>query len=295
MFKKSRLRWRGLGAALAAAGVAAVLSLPVAAQRGGSLVIKGSDTMVNLSQAWAEAYMQSHPGASISVTGGGSGTGIAAFLNGTCDIANSSRAMSAREIDQAKQRNMVPKATTCALDGLAIAVHGSNSLDSIAMDQVAGIFTGKITDWAKVGGRPGRIVALSRESNSGTHVFFKEHVLDNAQYGAAVLFLPSTKAIQQEISNNAAAIGYGGEAYFKNKPNLKILPVSSKKGAPAIYPSNENVSNRKYPISRGLFMYTAGAPKGLAADFIKFCLSPQGQQIVNQIGYVPLPGHRASN
>jgi phosphate transport system substrate-binding protein len=294
MSKKSRLRWRGLGAALAAAGVAAVLSLPVAAQRAGSLVIKGSDTMVNLSQAWAEAYMQSHPNANISVTGGGSGTGIAAFLNGTCDIANASRPMSAREIDQAKQRNMVPKATTCALDGLAIAVNGSNSLDSISMDQLAGIFTGKITDWGRVGGRPGKIIVLSRESNSGTHVFFKEHVLDNGQYAASALFLPSTKAIQQEITNNPAAIGYGGEAYFKNKPNVKVLPVAPKKGAPAIYPSNENVSSRKYPISRGLLMYTAGAPKGLAADFIKFCLSPQGQQIVNQIGYTPLPGHRAS-
>lgn len=295
MSKQSRLHWRGLGAALAALGVAAVLSLPVAAQKGGSLVIKGSDTMVNLSQAWAEAYMQGHPGASISVTGGGSGTGIAAFLNGTCDIANASRPMSVREIDQAKQRNMVPKATTGALDGLAIAVNSSNSLSSITMPDLAAIFTGKVSDWGRVGGRPGRIIVLSRESNSGTHVFFKEHVLENAQYAAAALFLPSTKAIQQEISNNTAAIGYGGEAYFKNKPNVKILPVARKKGGPAIYPSNENVSNNTYPISRGLFMYTAGAPKGLAGDFIKFCLSPQGQQIVNQIGYVPLPGRRASN
>jgi phosphate transport system substrate-binding protein len=294
MLKQFRLRWRGLGAVLAAVGVAAVLSPPVAAQRGGSLVIKGSDTMVNLSQAWAEAYMKSHPGASISVTGGGSGVGIAAFLNGTCDIANASRPMSQREIDQAKQRNMVPKATTGALDGLAIAVNSSNSLDSITMPDLASIFTGKTTDWGKIGGRPGRIVVLSRESNSGTHVFFKEHVLNNAQYAASALFLPSTKAIQQELSNNQAAIGYGGEAYFKNKPNVKILPVATKKGAPAIYPSNENVSSHKYPISRGLFMYTAGAPKGLAADFIKFCLSPEGQQIVSQIGYVPLPGRRAS-
>jgi phosphate transport system substrate-binding protein len=255
-------------------------------------VIKGSDTMVNLSQAWAEAYMGSHPGTSISVTGGGSGTGIAAFLNGTCDIANASRPMSSREIDQAKQRNTLPKATTCALDGLAIAVHSSNSLDSIPVPELAGIFTGKITDWGKVGGRPGKIVALSRESNSGTHVYFKEHVLKNAQYGSGVLFLPSTKAIQQEISTNPGSIGYGGEAYFKNKANLKILPVAAKKGATPVYPSNENVANGSYPISRGLYMYTAGTPKGLAGDFIKFCLSPEGQRIVAQIGYVPLPGRR---
>jgi phosphate transport system substrate-binding protein len=290
MRKLIRRRPRALGAVLAALGVAAVAALPVAAQKGGSLVIKGSDTMVNLSQAWAEAFMRANPDASISVSGGGSGTGIAAFLNGTCDIANSSRAMSAREIDQAKQRNMVPKATTCALDGLAIAVNSANSLDSIDVSALAGIFTGKISDWSRVGASPGRIVALSRESNSGTHVYFKEHVLKNAQYGAQCLFLPSTKSIQQEISGNKMAIGYGGEAYFKNKPNVKILPVATKKGAKPVYPSNENVANHSYPISRGLYMYTAGSPKGLAGQFIKFCLSPEGQQIVQQIGYVPLPG-----
>jgi phosphate transport system substrate-binding protein len=279
-----------LGAGLAVALAAGLAALPVAAQKSGTLVIKGSDTMVNLAQAWAEAYMQKNPGAAISVTGGGSGTGIAAFLNGTCDIANASRPMSAREIEQAKQRNTLPKATTCALDGLAVAVHSSNSIDSITIPDLAGIFGGKITDWSRVGASPGKIVALSRESNSGTHVYFKERVLNNGQYGAQVLFMPSTKAIQQEISGNARAIGYGGEAYFKNKPNVKVLPVASKKGGTPVYPSNENVASKKYPISRGLFMYTAGSPRGLAGDFIKFCLSPEGQRIVTQIGYVPLPG-----
>jgi phosphate transport system substrate-binding protein len=289
MFTHSRSRGRHFVAAIAVALAGAVATLPVAAQRGGRLVIKGSDTMVNLSQAWAESFMEKNPGAAISVTGGGSGTGIAAFLNGTCDIANCSRPMSAREIDQAKQRNVLPKGTTGALDGLAIAVHASNSLDSISVPEIAGIFLGRTTDWAKVGASPGRIVALSRESNSGTHVYFKEHVLDNGQYGSQVLFMPSTKAIQQEISSNARAIGYGGEAYFKNKPNLKILPVAAKKGGKPVYPSNENVANKSYPISRGLFMYTAGTPRGLAGEFIKFCLSPEGQKIVAQIGYVPLP------
>jgi phosphate transport system substrate-binding protein len=295
MVKTSLRRPRVVGALLAAVGVGAMLALPVSAQRGGTLAIKGSDTMVNLSQAWAEAFMQKNPSASISVTGGGSGTGIAAFLNGTCDIANASRPMSAREIDQSKQRNVLPKATTCALDGLAIAVNSSNTLASIVMDQLAGIFSGKIADWSRIpNAGSGRIVALSRESNSGTHVYFKEHVLNNGQYGSSVLFMPSTKAIQQELSNNRAAIGYGGEAYFKNKQNVKILPVATKKGAPAVYPSNENVANKSYPISRGLYMYTPGSPKGLAGEFIKFCLSPEGQRIVQQIGYVPLPNRRAS-
>jgi phosphate transport system substrate-binding protein len=244
--------------------------------------------MINLSQAWAEAFMQKNPGARISITGGGSGTGIAALLNGTCDIANASRPMSPKEIEQAKQRNVLPKATTCALDGLAVAVNSANSIDSIDLGTLAGIFAGKIADWGRVGASPGRIVVLSRESNSGTHVYFKEHVLKNAQYGRQVLFMPSTKAIQQEISTNKMAIGYGGEAYFKNKPNVKILPVAAKKGGTPVYPSNENVASGKYPISRSLLMITPGKPRGLAARFISFCLSPEGQAVVARVGYVPL-------
>jgi phosphate transport system substrate-binding protein len=278
---------------LAAAAVAvggALLSSPVCAQK--SLNLKGSDTMVNLSQAWAEAFMKANPGTSISVTGGGSGTGIAAFLNGTCDMANSSRPMSQREIDQARTRNVFPKANVVALDGLAVIVHSSNPLQNLTTQQVAAIYTGQISDWSQVGGRPGRIVVLSRETSSGTYVFFREHVLGNRPYRADAQLMPSTRAIQQEISNNANAIGYGGEAYFKSKPNCKILPISAAKGKPAIYPSNENVTSMKYPISRELYVYSRGTPSGLAAKFIKFCRSAPGQEIVEQIGYVPLPGPR---
>jgi phosphate transport system substrate-binding protein len=263
---------------------------PASAQK--SLSVKGSDTMVNLSQAWAEAFMKSHSGASISVTGGGSGTGIAAFLNGTCDLANSSRAMSQREIDQARPRNVYPKANTVAMDGLAIAVHSSNPVQSLTTAQIAGIYTGSISDWKQVGGRPGRIVVLSRESSSGTYAFMREHIMGNRPYRADAQLMPSTRAIQQEISNNPNAIGYGGEAYFKGKPNLKILLVSSANGKSGVYPSNDNVTSGKYPISRPLYVYSRGTPTGLAAQFIRFCQSPEGQQIVEQIGYVPLRGSR---
>jgi phosphate transport system substrate-binding protein len=262
------------------------------AQKKGTIVIKGSDTMVNLGAAWAEAYMKQNPSVSVSVTGGGSGTGIAAFLNGTCDIAQSSRPMSIREVDASKQRNVLPKRTPVALDGLAVVVHTSNPLDSLSKDQVAAIFTGRISDWSQVGGKAGRIVVLSRESNSGTHVFFRENVMGNLNYRPDALMMPSTKAIQQEVTNNPNAIGYGGEAYFKGRPNCKLLPIAPKKGAEPVAPTNANVISGKYPISRPLNFYTPGAPKGLVGDFVKFCLSEAGQRIVEQVGYVPLPAKK---
>jgi phosphate transport system substrate-binding protein len=277
-----------LAAAAVAVGAGALLGGPASAQK--SLTVKGSDTMVNLSQAWAEAFMKANPGTSISVTGGGSGTGIAAFLNGTTDLANASRPMSQSEIERARSRGVFPKANAVALDGLAVAVHSSNPVQNLTLQQVAGIYNGAISDWSQVGGRAGKIVVLSRESSSGTYGFFRELVLKNRPYRPDAQLMPSTRAIQQELSNNPNAIGYGGEAYFKNKPNVKILSISPGKGKPAIYPSNENVTTGKYPIARPLYVYSRGTPKGLAAQFISFCRSPQGQQIVEQIGYVRLGG-----
>ncbi len=292
--RRNRLnsRWQFAAAAIAV-GAGVLLGGPASAQK--ALSVKGSDTMVNLSQAWAEAFMKSHPGMSISVTGGGSGVGIAAFLNGTTDLANASRPMSQREIDQARTRNVFPKANVVAMDGLAIAVHSGNPVQSLTTAQLAGIYTGSITDWKQVGGHPGRIVVLSRESSSGTYAFLREHILANRPYRADAQLMPSTRAIQQEITNNANAIGYGGEAYFKGKPNVKVLPISSGSGKAPVYPTNENVTSRKYPIARDLYVYSRGTPSGLAAQFIKFCQGDQGQQIVEQIGYVPLKGSRRAS
>jgi phosphate transport system substrate-binding protein len=283
-------RRRHLVAAATVLGAGTLLAGPVSAQK--SLSVKGSDTMVNLAQAWAEAFMKANPGTSISVTGGGSGTGIAAFLNGTTDLANASRPMSQREIEQARTRGVFPKANAVALDGLAIAMHASNSVQSLTTQQLAGIYTGAINDWSQVGGRPGRIVVLSRESSSGTYAFLREHILGNRPYRPDAQLMPSTRAIQTEISNNPNAIGYGGEAYFKGKPNIKIVAISAGKGKPAISPTNANVTSGKYPISRSLFIYSRGTPSGLAAKFISFARSAQGQEIVKQIGYVPLSGSR---
>jgi phosphate transport system substrate-binding protein len=256
---------------------------------GRSLQIKGSDTMVNLSQAWAEAFMNSHPGPSVSVTGGGTGTGIAALLNGTCDLANASRPMSEKEMQLARSKNIDPQTHDVAMDGLAIAVHSSNPIKSLAMPQLARIYTGKIDDWQQVGSKAGKIVVLSRESSSGTYVFFREHVMDNEPYRPDALLLPSTRAIEQELSQNPNGIGYGGEAYFNGKPSLKILPISAGEGKPAISPSNENVTSGKYPVARKLYVYSSGEPTGVAAEFLQFCRGPEGQKIVEQIGYVPLP------
>lgn len=255
---------------------------------GQRLQIKGSDTMVNLSQAWAEAFMKAHPGTSISVTGGGTGTGIAAFLNGTTDLVNASRPMKEAEIAQAKAKGLEPVQHDVAVDGLAIAVHQNNPIKSLTMQQLSDIYTGKISDWGQVGGNPGKIVVLSRESSSGTYVFFREHVMDDQPYRPDAQLLPSTRAIEQELSGNVNAIGYGGEAYFKGKPNIKVLPISAAPGKPAVYPSNENVISGQYPVARKLYVYSAGTPSGLAAEFIEFCRGPEGQKIVEQIGYVPL-------
>jgi len=252
------------------------------------LVIKGSDTMVNLSQAWAEAYMKAKPGTQLSVTGGGTGTGVAALLNGTCDIANASREMTAAEIDRAKQRAFIPVPTACALDGLAIAVHSSNSLSKISIPELGRIFAGGANDWSAIGGKGGRMVVLSRESSSGTYVYFRDNVLGGKNYRSDALLMPSTKAIATEIAKNPNAIGYGGEAYFRGKAGVKIIPVSKKAVGDAIMPTDESVKNRSYPISRELYMYTPGKPKGGAADFIKFCLSPEGQKVVSEVGYTPI-------
>jgi phosphate transport system substrate-binding protein len=283
---KKCLTRRTLGA-LALAGLVLAGTHTAEAQKK-TLVIKGSDTLVNLSQAWAEAYMEKKPGSAISVTGGGTGTGIAAFVNGTCDIANASRPMSVSEIDRSKARGVIPVATSCALDGLAIAVHSSNPIDKISLSQIAKIYTGQTSDWSQAGGKSGKIVVLSRESSSGTYVYFRDFVLKGKNYRSDALLMPSTKAIAQQLASNPSAIGYGGEAYFRGQKNIKIVPVSAKDGGEAVMPTDETVQNKKYPISRPLFMYTPGKPTGMAADFIKFCLSPEGQKLVSEVGYTPI-------
>ncbi|MEI6519997.1 MAG: PstS family phosphate ABC transporter substrate-binding protein [bacterium] len=267
----------------------AVISLLIAA---GSviagIVVKGSDTMAMLGQGWAEAYTQSHPGADISVQGGGSGTGIAALIAGSCDICQASRAIKEKEIDKCRERNIYPVATTVAMDGVAFAVNSANPIKSLTMEQLKGIYTGQITNWNQVGGNDMKIVVLSRENSSGTYAYVQEFVLGNARYASTALMMPTTKAIQAEVANNARAIGYGGEAYFKNKASVKVLTIAAKAGATPVYPTDDNVRSKKYPISRPLFFYTNGKPAGQVKNFVNFCLSEEGQTIAEKLGYVAL-------
>lgn len=257
----------------------------------GSIQIKGSDTMVNLGQAWAEAFMKKYPKTNVAVTGGGSGTGIAALINGTCDIAESSRAMKDKEKQQAKEKGRNPIEFVVGLDGLAVVVHPSNSISQLTTDQLRNIFMGTATNWKDVGGNDQSITILSREVNSGTHVYFKEHVLRKGndkgpeEYASSALLMSSSQAIADEVAQNKSAIGYYGMGYIS--PKQKALAVSQKGGS-FISPSLATVKNGTYPISRPLFMYTAGAPQGLVKTFIDFVLSAEGQEIVKKLDFVPI-------
>jgi len=272
--------------------VLGVLGASSSLAAGNSIQIKGSDTMVNLGQAWAEAYMGKHPDAFVAVTGGGSGTGIAALLSGTCDIAESSRSIKKEEINQAKAKGIMPTEFIVGLDGLAVVVNPANPVGQLTIDQLADIFTGKIKNWKEVGGRDLPIVLLSREVNSGTHVYFKENVLRKGDAKSTVEFAPeallmsSSQAIADEIAQNTGAIGYYGMGYI-NKTQ-KAVAVAKDNAGPYYTPTLENVVSKKYYISRPLIFYTNGEPKGALKDIIDFVFSPEGQQIVKDTDFVPV-------
>jgi phosphate transport system substrate-binding protein len=261
-------------------------------QQASSIQIKGSDTMVNLGQAWAEAFMRAHPDVSVAVTGGGSGTGIAALLSKTCDIAELSRELKPEEIAMARDKGFDPKQITVALDGLAVVVHPANPVSRLTLDQLAAIFSGSVRNWKEVGGSDLPIVVLSREVNSGTHVYFKEHVLrrnqkeSQVEFAANALMLSSSQAIADEVTQNSGAIGYFGMGYISAKE--KALAIAKDAAAPFIQPTIDNVLSQAYPISRPLLMVSRGQPRGLVADFLNFVLSPEGQKIVIKIDFVPV-------
>ncbi|MGD1045436.1 MAG: phosphate ABC transporter substrate-binding protein [Bacteroidota bacterium] len=257
-----------------------------------NLQIKGSDTMVNLGQAWAEEYMKQNPGTSIAVTGGGSGTGITGLINSTCDVAEVSREMKESEIELVASKGSAPQKIVVALDGLAVVVNPANKISELTIDQLADIFTGRIKNWKELGGRDAKIVLLSREVNSGTHVYFKEHVLRHGkadgkeEFAAEALLLSSSQAIADEVAQNQDAIGYYGMGYITAKE--KAIKVAKDKNSPYEAPTMENVISGAYPISRPLLMYTKGEPQGLAKTFIDYVLSPAGQQIVKKLDFVPV-------
>lgn len=258
----------------------------------GSIQIKGSDTMVNLAQAWAEEFSKNNPGINAAVTGGGSGTGIAALISGTADIAISSRTMKDKEINKAKASGIEPNEIKTALDGLAVVAHPSNPVSRLTIGQLSDIFTGKIKNWKEVGGTNLPIVILSREVNSGTHVYFKEHVVRKGdeksveEFSPAALLMPSSQAIADEIAQNPNAIGYYGMGYISSKQ--KVIAVAKDANSPYTIPAIGNVQDNSYPISRPLLIYTKGQPQGVIKAFVDFVLSAQGQEIVKKIDFVPI-------
>jgi phosphate transport system substrate-binding protein len=256
------------------------------------VTVKGSDTLVILAGRWAEVFMKTHPGKTVQVTGGGSGTGLAALIGGSCEIASSSRQIKAQEISLAQKKGVEPKEFKVALDGLAVVVNPNNPVSKLTLDQLAGIFTGKITNWKEVGGSDAKIVVLSREVNSGTHVYFKEHVLrkndakSQEEFSADALLLSSSQAIADEVKQNQDAIGYYGMGYIGK--DHKAIDVAKDSSSAYVSPTTANVISGAYPISRPLYIYVNGEPKGAVKDFLDYILSADGQAIVSKVDFVPI-------
>ncbi len=275
-----------------AAAMAVALSAPPSPFAGadelkGALQIKGSDTMVNLCQAWAEAFMARHPQVTVAITGGGSGTGIAALISGTCDLVSSSRQMTDKEKTQIIARGRTWREWTVALDGLAVVVHPSNPVKQLTVSQLADLFTGRVRNWKEMGGANRAVVLLSREVNSGTHVYFKEHVLGAGQeFAPEALLMPSSQAIADEAAANPDAVGYYGMGYLN--PKNRTVAVARTAADAYVVPSEANVRSGAYPIARPLFFYSLNEPQGLVKTFLDFAQSPEGQAIVQKMDFVPI-------
>lgn len=250
------------------------------------LKIKGSDTVLPLTQTEAEEYMKKNKSASIMVTGGGSGVGVAALMNGTTDIAQSSRSLKMDEKLKLKDAGKAYKEIIIAYDALAVIVHPSNKVSQLTREQIESIYTGKIKNWKEVGGADMKIVAYSRETSSGTYEFFKEHVLNKKNFAPFALLMPATGAIVQSVSQTKGAIGYVGLAYIET--NIKTIKVSYDSGKTYVSPTVAAAKNKSYPISRPLYYYYLTSVENTVSPFVKFVLSPTGQQLVLKTGYVPV-------
>lgn len=254
--------------------------------------ISGSDTMVNLALAWAERYQQEHPDVRISVTGGGSGSGISALINGTVDIANASRAIKKEELQKALEAGYHPQEFVVARDAIAIIVHPQNPISQLTLQQISAIYRGEINNWRELGGEDRPIVRLSRETNSGTHVYFLESVVrlgnskDKTIFSPDTLLLPSSEGIISEVSDNPNAIGYDGLGYVT--PDVKVIAVARERDLPYVLPSVATVNDRSYPIARDLYMYTREQPEGYIKAYLNWIVSPPAQEIVVTLGFVSL-------
>lgn len=249
------------------------------------LTIKGSDTMVILAQKWAEAFMERHPGASVQVSGGGSGTGLAALINGTTTLATASREIQPVERRAlADRRGVDATETPVAIDAIAVYVHEDNPIPRLTRAQLEAIFRGRVTEWKALGPDLGPIVLYSRENSSGTYLFFKERILGGYDFAARVQTLPGTAAVINAVSHDPRGIGYGGIGYGEG---VRSVPLASEAGV-VVAPTKEAALDGRYPLARPLFIYAAGEPEGLAARFIDFALGDEGQALVEGVGYYPL-------
>jgi phosphate transport system substrate-binding protein len=262
--------------------VLAISATPVLA----GVVIKGSDTVLPLSQKEAEVFLEANPKVSISVIGGGSGVGIAAMLDGTCDIAQASRAIKTKEKKQAESKGIHPVQTVIAKDAITVVVNPKNPVSKLTVEQIGKIFTGEITNWKDVGGEDMEIVVYSRESSSGTYAFFRDHVLGGNEYTSSALLAPATGAIVQSVSQTKGAVGYIGMAYMTE--SVKSLAVAPEAGGEYVAATPKTALEGTYPISRDLYYYTNGEPAGETKTFMDFVLSPEGQKLVAEVGYVPV-------
>jgi len=257
-----------------------------------SIEVTGSDTMVNLARGWAQEFMAEEPDIEISVDGGGSSVGIQALINGTTDIANASREMKPEEIKTAREKGVNPKEIIVGYDGIVVAVSPKNPVNKLTIDEIAGIFSGKTTNWKQVGGDDAKIVVFSRESSSGTYEFFKEHVLNKGDSKGSINFAPSvsllnnSSQIVDQIASNPKAIGYFGMGYATK--DIKELEVAKNKSGPYLRPTIEKVKSKEYSISRSLQVYTKGEPKGEIKKFVDFMLDGKGQSVLEKAGFVSL-------
>lgn len=268
-------------------GAAALLLSGAVASHGEAvLTVKGSDTMVILAQRWAEAYMAANAGTSIQVTGGGSGTGISALINGTTDICNSSRPMKSSEREKLKQRyNSLGVEVKAAKDGLAVYLPASSPISELTLAQVKDIYTGKIKNWKDVGGPDQGIILYGRENNSGTYVYFRDVVLEGNDFAANMQSMPGTAAVVNAVSKDPKSIGFGGAAYGKG---IKFAKIKKDAKSPGYDPTPENIKSGAYPVTRFLFLYLRSRPTGDIKKYVDWILSDAGQGVVNQVGYFPI-------
>lgn len=278
---KNRILRTALVAAVAVAGV----TLLVAAAKK-TITIKGSDTLVILAQRWAEKYMTTHPEVVIQVTGGGSGTGISALINGTTDFANASREMKKSEMSKLKQRyNTLGNEIKVAKDGITVYAHAGNPVEELTLAQIKAIYLAEVTNWKDVGGPDAPIILYGRENSSGTFVYFRDNVLDGKDYSPTMQSLPGTAAVVNAVVKDKNGIGYGGAAYAEG---IKIVKVKKDASSPAYAPNLETVKNDQYPIARFLYMYSRSKPTGDMKAYIDWILSPEGQELVTLVGYFPV-------